>query len=566
MRLYRVLLLALPLQAQSVIPKDSSSELRAAIETWSADRESLRRFYYVSSSPAAAERLQRHDRQWLGSLGKVDFSRLSLDGQIDYLLFTNELRYELRKLDLKVKSVAGIQPLVPFAPVIIGLVEARQEMKPLDPAKAAASLSSLNAEITKARAGLEKALEEKAGLPKKSLANNAAQQVDDLRASLEGWFKFSDGYDPPFTWWCSTPYHEVDASLKAYAGFLREKLAGIKSKEEIVGNTIGREALLAELSHEWIPYTPEELIEIATREYAWCEVEMKKASREMGYGDDWHKALEKVKSDYLEPGKQPALIKSLADEAIAFVDAKDLVTVPPVARETWRMEMMSPERQLINPFFTGGEILSVSYPTQSMTEEQKLMSMRGNNVHFSRATVLHEVIPGHHLQGYMSDRYRAYRNVLSTPFSGEGFALYWEMLFWDLGFAKTPEDRIGMLFWRMHRCARIIFSLSFHLEKMSAQECIDFLVERVGHERENATAEVRRSFATDYTPLYQSAYLLGGLQLRSLRHEMVDSGRMTNRQFHDRILKENQIPIELLRASMTGQKLAPDFVSAWRFY
>ena len=56
-----------------------------------------------------------------------------------------------------------------------------------------------------------------------------------------------------------------------------------------------------------IPYTPEELIAIAETEYAWCETEMKKASREMGFGDDWKKALEKVKNIYVEPGKQPQL-------------------------------------------------------------------------------------------------------------------------------------------------------------------------------------------------------------------------------------------------------------------
>ena len=36
-----------------------------------------------------------------------------------------------------------------------------------------------------------------------------------------------------------------------------------------------------------IPYSPEELVEIAEREFAWCEAEMKKASKEMGFGDDW---------------------------------------------------------------------------------------------------------------------------------------------------------------------------------------------------------------------------------------------------------------------------------------
>ena len=228
------------------------------------------------------------------------------------------------------------------------------------------------------------------------------------------------------------------------------------------------------------------------------------------------------------------------------------------------MQMMSPERQLVNPFFTGGETISVSYPTNTMSHEQKLMSMRGNNPHFSRATVHHELIAGHHLQGFMSPRYKPYRRVFSTPFWGEGWALYWELLLWDQGFVKTPEDRIGMLFWRMHRCARIIFSLSFHLGQMTPQEAIDFLVDRVGHERENAVAEVRRSVRG--APLYQAAYMLGGLQFRDLHRELVDSKKMTNRAFHDTILRENRMPVEMVRAILTQQKLPRDFKSSWKFY
>ena len=269
---------------------------------------------------------------------------------------------------------------------------------------------------------------------------------------------------------------------------------------------------------------------------------------------------------YVEPGKQPELIRELAVEAIDFMDKHDLVTVPRLARETWRMEMMTPERQLVSPFFLGGETIQVSYPTNGMGHEQKMMSMRGNNIHFSRATVFHELIPGHHLQGFMAARYRPYRALFGTPFWTEGGALYWEMLLWDMNFARSPEDRVGMLFWRMHRSARIIFSLSFHLEQMTPDQCIELLVEKVGHERDNATAEVRRSFAGDYGPLYQCAYLLGGLQLRALHRELVDSGKMTNRTFHDAVLKENRIPIEMVRASLTGRKLARDFKSSWQFY
>jgi uncharacterized protein (DUF885 family) len=193
------------------------------------------------------------------------------------------------------------------------------------------------------------------------------------------------------------------------------------------------------------------------------------------------------------------------------------------------------------------------------------MSMRGNNIHFSRATVFHELIPGHHLQGFMTDRYNPHRGLFGTPFWHEGNAFYWETLFWDLGFPKTPEDRVGMLFWRMHRAARIIFSLSFHLGQMTPQQSIDFLVDRVGHERANATAEVRRSFNGNYSPLYQVAYMIGGLQFRALHRELVDSKKMTNRAFHDAILQSGSMPVEMVRALLERQPLTRDYTARWKF-
>jgi uncharacterized protein (DUF885 family) len=100
---------------------------------------------------------------------------------------------------------------------------------------------------------------------------------------------------------------------------------------------------------------------------------------------------------------------------------------------------------------------------------------------------------------------------------------------------------------------------------MTPQQAIDFLVERVGHERDNAIGEVRRSFGGSYPPLYQAAYLLGGMQLYSLHKELVDSGKMTNKQFHDAVLKENSIPIEMIRADLTNQTLPKSFKTSWRF-
>src|SRR5204863_271624 len=99
----------------------------------------------------------------------------------------------------------------------------------------------------------------------------------------------------------------VDAAKAA--GTLTNIKKQIADTSEIIGDPIGRDALLSELQFEMIPYTPEELIAIANKEMAWCENEMKKASRDLGFGDDWKKALEHVKNLYVEPGKQPEMIR-----------------------------------------------------------------------------------------------------------------------------------------------------------------------------------------------------------------------------------------------------------------
>ncbi len=540
------------------------SRLRGVIEKFSADYGSLNRFYTAYTSANRTAKFNRFFADSQALLDRLEFDKLSHDEQVDYLLFAKYLRYEQGELERRAAQFDEIKTIVPFAETINNLEDSRRKLETIDAAKTATLLNDLAKQTTEK----QKQLAANSPIIKKTTANRAVKTVASLRETLKDWFNFHNRYDPLFTWWNAEPYKAVDANLRNYQTFLLDKFVGIKpdDKTTIIGDPIGKDALIKELEYEMMPYSPEELVEIANKEFAWCEAEMKKASKDSGYGEDWKKALEAVKQKYVEPGKQAAMIRDLAFQATDFVEQNELVTVPKLAKESWRMEMMSPERQLVSPFFLGGETILVSYPTDGMTHEQKLMSMRGNNPHFSHATVHHELIPGHHLQSFMIDRYRPYRQLFYTPFWMEGWALYWEFLLWDKGFDKSPEDRIGALFWRMHRCARIIFSLNFHLEKMSPQEAVDFLVDRVGHERDNATAEVRRSFSGDYGPTYQIAYMMGGLQFYNLHRELVDSKKVSDKQFHDAILREGPISVELVRAILTKQKLSKDYKANWRFY
>jgi len=152
-----------------------------------------------------------------------------------------------------------------------------------------------------------------------------------------------------------------------------------------------------------------------------------------------------------------------------------------------------------------------------------------------------------------------------TPFNTEGWALYWEFVLWDdPDFPRNDPDRMGMLFWRLHRAGRIIFSLNYQLGNWTPERAVDFLVEQVGHERANAEAEVRRT--TMAPPLYQIAYMVGALQLRALHQELVQTGQISERAFHDGYLLAGSMPIEMLRARLSEAPLTRDYQSNWRFY
>jgi hypothetical protein len=584
-----------------------TSEMRPVIERYDVELRDLNRVYAVPGSGRRRSRLEKFYTEQLRLVENINFDALNQAGQIDYLLLHERLLDEQKQLAGEARREEEIAPLIPFQEAIIGLEEARRRMETTDPRKSAAVLAKMTADIAAAKAALPKSKAAPAAM------HRAAVRLAQLRNYFHVWFNFYDLYDPGFAWWVDAEYKRADEALEAHAQLLQTTSgapgpleagpgggfggrgggrggrgetetaetagrggAGVGtdrggapagSNEELSGiGPAGNDALVEALHAAMIAYTPDELIQLANREFAWCDREMLRASSEMGFGNDWKKAVEAVKNKYVEPGQMIYLVRDLSREAIEFVEKHELVTIPPLVKEDYWEEAMTPQMQLVNPFFTGGATIQVSSAASSQTLQERLEALRGNNVAFARATVFHELIPGHHMQMYMTQRYRTYRGIFSTPFWMEGMAFYWEMLLWDLGFTHTPEQRVGALVWRMHRCARIVFSLRFHLKRMTAVECVQFLMDRVGFDKANAEGEVRRSFNGSYPPIYQCAYMLGALQFYALHKELVDSGKMTNRAFHDAMYREGNIPIEMLRLALNGQKVARDHQTSWKFY
>jgi len=324
-----------------------ASELADVVDRFSSDLGSLRRRYDADGSPAQRTRMREFHRGWRSRLSRVDFNSLGQEGKVDYVLLDNYLRHQLVLLERADALRAGTAPLIPFADRLLALQDARRDLKTINSSAAAATLAAATKQADSLRALVESppprgadgpvAGASQATAPKvsRTVANRAADQLDDIRSVVANWYKYYDAYDPQFTWWNKDPYKRLDESLTRYARTLRERVVGFKPADAqsataatgargggsdanlgpIIGDPIGAKGLAEDLRYEMIDYTPEELIAIAQREYAFSLGEMKKASRAMGYGDDWKAAMEKVKDTYVEPGKQRDLIRDLARQA-----------------------------------------------------------------------------------------------------------------------------------------------------------------------------------------------------------------------------------------------------------
>ncbi|EON77379.1 X-Pro dipeptidyl-peptidase [Lunatimonas lonarensis] len=547
--------LNLPLLANRIYP---------LVMEFQADRAALSRTYANPLSEEFFERMDQLYQHWQARLEALPYNQFTEDEKLDYLLLRNYLEKTRYFHQLEQEEFNEIKVVLDILLTLESFYKGRRRAEFPQPDK----LSLAFYQVEQAIAAKINSLENQVPFDSWQQAELAASAVEAFRTRLDEAYSFYADYDPDFTWWMKSPMGSMNKALADYAAFLRDFYENTAVKDDgsgIIGKPMGKEAIEKELRFNYIPYSVEELIRIGEEQYAWCEAEMIQASNELGFGDDWKAALEMVKDTYVPPGKWPEMVVELAEEASRFVEDRDLITVPDLAKETWRTTMMTAEAQRVNPFFLGGESIIISYPTSEMNHEEKMMSMRGNNPHFSRSTVHHELIPGHHLQQFMNQRHFPHRRLFNNPFWVEGWALYWEFNLWDMDFPRNAEDKVGMLFWRMHRAARIVFSLNYHLNQWTPQQCIDFLVDRVGHERKNAEAEVRRSFEGRYGPLYQLAYMIGGLQFYALKEEVTSTGQLTEKAFHDFVMTQNYVPIELLRARMKGDPLPKEFTSQWRF-
>ena len=165
---------------------------------------------------------------------------------------------------------------------------------------------------------------------------------------------------------------------------------------------------------------------------------------------------------------------------------------------------------------------------------------------------IHEAVPGHHHQISLQQELDlpAFRRSLTffTAFV-EGWGLYSERLGLEMGLYDTPEKQMGRLSFEMWRACRLVVDTGMHAKGWSKQQAIDFMTDNTALSATNIEAEVNRYIAD---PGQALAYKLGELTIRRLRTraETELGPKFDLRAFHDAVLENGAVPLDVLEAHM----------------
>ena len=166
------------------------------------------------------------------------------------------------------------------------------------------------------------------------------------------------------------------------------------------------------------------------------------------------------------------------------------------------------------------------------------------------STLLHEAVPGHHLQGARAlelENLPTFRRASWYVGYGEGWALYAESLGYEMGFYKDPYQHFGALAGEMLRACRLVVDTGLHAKGWTREQSIKYMVDNSGVHPDFAAAEVDRYIVI---PGQALGYKIGELEIKALRAKAAAAlgDKFDLRRFHNALLDDGAVPLTVLES------------------
>jgi len=175
---------------------------------------------------------------------------------------------------------------------------------------------------------------------------------------------------------------------------------------------------------------------------------------------------------------------------------------------------------------------------------------------------LHEAVPGHHIQLSIAQELEGlpeFRKNSSYTAFVEGWGLYAESLGEEMGFYQDPYSKFGRLTYEMWRAIRLVVDTGLHSMGWTRDQAIDFFRANAAKTDQDIIVEVDRYIVW---PGQALGYKMGQLKIRELRTnaERQLGARFDVRQFHDVVLGQGAVPLDVLERQVTAwvQKMGAD--------
>ncbi len=179
--------------------------------------------------------------------------------------------------------------------------------------------------------------------------------------------------------------------------------------------------------------------------------------------------------------------------------------------------------------------------------------------------MLHEGMPGHHLQGSLAQEFQADSSRAEAEMAlltrrndafSEGWALYAETLGDELGLYSDPYDKFGQLSQELVRAVRVVVDTGVHAYEWSAAKTKQYFIAQTGKADAVADSEVLRSVR----PGEPLAYKVGQERIKAMRDRAARAlGRSFDvRSFHDTVLRWGPLPLGILERKLDECLKSPD--------